>query len=114
MRNTLTFITLTVIALGAVGSGYAADPPRTEGVVVGCLQRSGAKTYLVKDHRSGMSFDVHSQNKTPGTTLDWQVGHELEIHGTFGPRVEPAPQRLNVSLVIEIAPRCPAAPPPKR
>jgi hypothetical protein len=112
MRNRLDFVTVTALVLGAAGSGYAADP-RTEGVVIGCLQRSGPKTYLVKDQRSGASFDVRSDDKTPNTTLDWQVGHQLEIHGTPGPRVESAPQRLNVSMVIEIAARCPARPPAK-
>jgi len=85
--------------------GRSADP-RSEAVIIGCLERTGAGAYRVNDHRSQRAYQVHGDNSTPMKTLDWQVGHQLEIHGTLQAQPGSGPLRLDVSSVIEISPRC--------
>jgi hypothetical protein len=110
MRKRNRFSNAVLIAiLAAAGAALSAAP--AESIVIGCLQRTGANVYSLKDDRSGVSFVIEADGRTPEKTLAWQVGHALEIHGIIA--AAPAAgqsQHLRANTVLEIATTCRPAP----
>jgi hypothetical protein len=112
MRKSTGFVCVALLTIGLGKAGQAADKA-PEIVVIGCLERTGPQTYVIKDHRSGAPFHVRGDNRTPERSLGWQVGHVLEIHGVMDPLATPAQKRLVANSVIELSPTCPRPSPEK-
>jgi hypothetical protein len=112
MRKSIGFVCVALLTIGLGKAGHAADQG-PEIVVIGCLERTGPQTYVIKDHRSGAPFRVRGDNRSPERSLGWQVGHVLEIHGAIDPLATPAQKRLVAETVIELSPACPGPSPDK-
>jgi UDP-glucose 4-epimerase len=97
---------VSIAAMMALGAQAGAAPAET--VVIGCLARDGQSAYLLKDRRSGAPFRILANAQSPAQTLEWQVGHELEIHGTVD-AASGSPQTLAAGTVLTIATRCQAS-----
>jgi hypothetical protein len=112
MRKPVGFVCAALLTIGLGKPGHAADKA-PEIVVIGCLERSGPQTYVIKDHRSATPFRVRADNRSPERSLAWQVGHVIEIHGAIDPLATPTRKRLVANTVIELAPACPRPSPEK-
>ena len=112
MRKPIGVVCVALLTIGLGQPGHAVDKA-PEIVVVGCLERTGPQTYVIKDHRSGAPFRVRGDNRSPDRSLGWQVGHVLEIHGVMDPLTTPAQKRLVAKTVIELSPTCPRPSPEK-
>jgi hypothetical protein len=112
MRKLVGFVCVALLTIGLGKPGHAADKA-PEIVVIGCLERPGPQTYVIKDHRSGAPYRVRADNRSPERSLAWQVGHVLEIHGAIDPLATPAQNRIVANTVIELSPACPRRSPEK-
>ncbi|MQA30022.1 MAG: hypothetical protein GEU82_09315 [Luteitalea sp.] len=89
-----------IAAVGAVSAqGSSPSDKRDVVIVIGCLE-SAQGGYVLTDNRSSVRYRVDA----PADTLNWHVGHELEIHGTF--QSGGATPTLKAESVVYISQTC--------
>jgi hypothetical protein len=96
---------VVAVLLAAWTQGVAAET-----IVIGCLERAGQGVYQIKDYRSGNPFRIQGDNSSPEKTLDWQVGQQLEVHGTIDAQQNRTPLVLKATSIIRISRTCPQTP----
>jgi hypothetical protein len=113
MRRILTIagaLAILTFTLSPVSGQSERDQSDRDFVVIGCLRQAPHGGYLIGDYRGGKTLQVKSDDASPQQRLAWQVGHELELHGTVVKQPSDGALRMNVHAAIEIAPSCLANP----
>ena len=104
-RDAWLIIFVVIVTLtGASTPGRARAQQPASFVVIGCLEQSQG-AFVIKDFRNGTAYRLVASVET----LDWHVGHQLEVHGTLEPGSSDNGATLKVDKVIYISTRC--APP---
>jgi hypothetical protein len=101
VRTVLGFLIVGIVA-SAVAISAQGTPKPGEIIVIGCLQRAGQNALTLKDFRSGVSYRIEGD----ANSLDWHVGHQLEIHGTLASGATADAPRIRAGQVMYIAPKC--------
>jgi hypothetical protein len=111
LRATLGLVVLVQALVQARGQQAAQSSTQSQTrpvIVIGCLERVG-NAYVLKDLRDGTQFqiDAPAQVVAPAESLDWHVGHKLEIHGTLESTASQGMMRLRATAIIYVSRTCP-------
>jgi hypothetical protein len=109
MRIYVCLVVTALIVAASAAQAQSPTPGPTTMVVIGCLERGGPGGFLIKDFRNGLPYRLEAKAET----LDWHVGHHLEVHGVIQSGSSSDSPTLKVESVLYLSPTCSAPAPNK-
>ena len=112
MRKGLLLAVAGVLCVAAAalaqGRGQAPAPAKAEVILIGCLERSGANAFALKDFRDGITYQIVAPPEVtaPAESIAWHAGHKLEIHGALEGNPSQGQMRLRATQIMYIANNC--------